>query len=306
MNSPITLEALRILDAIDRRGSFAAAADELHKVPSALSYTVSKLEDDLNIMLFDRTRRKAALTSTGRLILDQGRHILTATEELTVRAREAEAGWETELRICVDSVLTCDPVYQLIAEFHQIQPGTQIRLTEEVLGGSWDALNAKRCDLVIGAAGEPPTQGFKRHYLGQVNFLFAVSAQHPLCQQTHPLTPEDIKAWPTVIVADSSRELPGRSTGLLDGRSRIIVPSIEHKIQAQKSGIGVGFLPEFRIQQALKEGSLIALPLQEARNQADIYLAWQNTSKGKALMWFAQRLTDYQFNNKRGLIMKQG
>ena len=41
----LTLEAIRVLDAIDRRGSFAAAADELGKVPSALSYTVQKLEE---------------------------------------------------------------------------------------------------------------------------------------------------------------------------------------------------------------------------------------------------------------------
>ena len=36
----LTLEALRVMDAIDRRGSFAAAADELGRVPSALSYTM--------------------------------------------------------------------------------------------------------------------------------------------------------------------------------------------------------------------------------------------------------------------------
>ena len=48
----LTLEAIRVLDAIDRRGSFAAAADELGKVPSALSYTVQKLEDELDAMLF--------------------------------------------------------------------------------------------------------------------------------------------------------------------------------------------------------------------------------------------------------------
>jgi len=40
----LSLDALQILDAIDRRGSFAAAGKELHKVPSTISYTVSKLE----------------------------------------------------------------------------------------------------------------------------------------------------------------------------------------------------------------------------------------------------------------------
>jgi DNA-binding transcriptional LysR family regulator len=51
----LTLEALRVMDAIDRRGSFAAAADELGRVPSALSYTMQKLEEELDVVLFDRS-----------------------------------------------------------------------------------------------------------------------------------------------------------------------------------------------------------------------------------------------------------
>lgn len=47
----LTLEALRVMDAIDRRGSFAAAADELGRVPSALSYTMQKLEEELDVVL---------------------------------------------------------------------------------------------------------------------------------------------------------------------------------------------------------------------------------------------------------------
>lgn len=51
MQSPITLEALHILDAIERRGSFAAAANELDRAPSSLSYQIQKLEQELDIMI---------------------------------------------------------------------------------------------------------------------------------------------------------------------------------------------------------------------------------------------------------------
>ena len=65
----LTLEALLVLDAIDRKGSFAAAAEELHKVPSALSYTVKQLETFLSLPLFDRSGQKAVLTPEGRMVL---------------------------------------------------------------------------------------------------------------------------------------------------------------------------------------------------------------------------------------------
>ena len=53
------------MDAIDRRGSFAAAADELGRVPSALSYTMQKLEEELDVVLFDRSGHRTKFTNVG-------------------------------------------------------------------------------------------------------------------------------------------------------------------------------------------------------------------------------------------------
>ncbi|OEY67320.1 LysR family transcriptional regulator [Marinobacter sp. X15-166B] len=302
MVSLISLDALQTLDAIDRRQSFAAAADELHRVPSAVSYTVSKLEEDLGVALFDRSRRKAELTAAGRLVLEQGRHILKASEELTALARQAADGWEAELRICVDSVLNCEPVYDLIAAFQRLQPRTEIRLSEEVLAGSWDALSDDRCDLVIGAEGAPPTPGFALHALGQVDFAFAVAAGHPLTRLPTPLPATAIQDYPTVVVADSSQRLPARSSGLLDGRSRIIVPTIAHKIAVQCKGLGVGYLPRHRISRELADGRLELLTLNAPRPPVDIAAAWTRNNKGKGLKWFVDRLRRMRFDPVRGLL----
>lgn len=306
MNSPITLDALRILDAIDRRHSFAAAADELHRVPSAISYTINKLEEDLGVQLFDRSKRKAALTAVGRQVLEQGRQILIATEELTAQARQAADGWEMELRIAVDTVLDCEPIYGLIEAFQQLQPHTVVRLSEEVLGGSWDALNDNRCDLVIGATGDPPSQGFSTHILGQVVFEFAVATGHPLTQLNQPIPLSALHSHPTIVIADSSHNLPARSSGLLDGRSRILVATMAQKIQAQCRGLGIGYLPIHRIQEELRNGTLAPVQLLDSPHPAQtICTAWRNTNKGKgkALKWFIQQLKKMQFTPQKGLHM---
>ena len=298
----ITLDALQTLDAIERRHSFAAAAEELHRVPSAVSYTINKLEDDLGVALFDRSRRKAELTAIGRLVLTEGRKILKAAEQLTALARQAADGWEVELRICIDSILSCDPVYDLIEAFQRVQPKTEIRLTEEVLGGSWDALSDDRCDLVIGAEGAPPAPGFALHSLGKVKFGFAVAAGHALTERPQPLPASAIQDYPTVIVADSSQRLPVRSAGLLDGRSRIIVPTIEHKIEVQCKGLGVGYLPLHRIMQQLADGRLEILALDAPRPPVEISVAWRRGNTGKALKWFVDRLKQMQFDADRGVL----
>lgn len=300
----ITLDALQTLDAIERRNSFAAAAEELHRVPSAVSYTINKLEEDLGVELFDRSRRKAELTAIGRMVLEQGRQIIKASEELTALVRQAADGWETKMRICIDSVLTCDPIYDLIEEFQRIQPKTEIRLSEEVLSGSWDALIDNRCDLVIGAEGSAPVPGYAMHSLGQVVFEFAVAAGHPLTQLPMPLPTSAIQHYPTVIVADSSQRLPTRSAGLLDGHSRIFVPSIEHKIEAQCKGLGVGYLPRHRIIRELAEGKLELLTLDAPRGPTEISVAWSRGNKGKGLKWFIDRLKKMEFDPIRGALIQ--
>ncbi|MBO1519061.1 LysR family transcriptional regulator [Oceanisphaera pacifica] len=103
----------------------------MHRVPSAISYTINKLEEDLGVELFERSRHKAELTAIGHLVLEQGRKILTAAEELTTQARQAADGWEVQLRICIESILSCDAIYDLIEEFQKIQPKTEIRLSEK-------------------------------------------------------------------------------------------------------------------------------------------------------------------------------
>src|SRR5450756_1507445 len=65
----LTLDALQVMDAIERKGSFAAAAAELHRVPSALTYTVQKLEQDLDVLLFDRGGHRARLTPAGQELM---------------------------------------------------------------------------------------------------------------------------------------------------------------------------------------------------------------------------------------------
>lgn len=71
----LSFEALEALDAIDRTGTFAEAAELLHRVPSALTYLVQKLESDLGVMLFDRSGRRAKLTHAGRIVVEEGRRL---------------------------------------------------------------------------------------------------------------------------------------------------------------------------------------------------------------------------------------
>ena len=97
------LDVLVILDALDKEGSFAAASAKLYKTPSALSYTIHKLESDLNIQLLDRSGHRARFTRTGQMLLEKGRDVLHTARELEKQAVRLHQGWEDRLVLNVDS-----------------------------------------------------------------------------------------------------------------------------------------------------------------------------------------------------------
>lgn len=297
MHPFLTLDALRVLDAIDRKQSFAAAADELFRVPSAISYTINKLEEDLGVALFDRSKRKAEFTKVGQLILQQGRAILKASDELTHMAKQAASGWELELRICIDSILHHHAIYDLISLFQQTHPWIDIRLTQENFGGTWDSLNAGESDLIIGASDETASSDFATYPIGTAEFIFAIAKNHPLSLEVEPISQTSIKQYPSIVAMDSSRYLPPRSAGLLDGQARITVPDLQKKIDAQRHGLGVGYLPLHRIQDYLQSGELISPRLEKAdTRQHELCIAWRKDNQGKALAWFVEQLKQMQLS----------
>src|SRR5215470_17588279 len=153
----LSLDSLQVIDAIDRKGSFAAAADELHRVPSAITYSVRQLEEGLGIELFDRKGHRAVLTDAGRELLAEGRRLLRAAADLECRVQQVAKGWESELRIAVDTIVSIDRLFGLTGEFYEQRTGTRLRFSHEVLGGTWDALASGRADFAIGAAGAAPS-----------------------------------------------------------------------------------------------------------------------------------------------------
>ena len=115
--SALTPDALAMMDAIARSGSFAAAARQLGKVPSALTYSVRQLEDALDVLLFDRRSRQATLTAAGQELLDEGRRLLEQIEAVANRVKRVATGWETQLTIAVDDVISRTTLLELCESF---------------------------------------------------------------------------------------------------------------------------------------------------------------------------------------------
>ena len=289
----ISLDALLVLDSISRNGSFAAAGEELHRVPSAITYTIQKLEQDLDVKLFDRSGHRARLTEAGEALLREGRHLLRAATDLECRVRRVATGWEGELRIAVDDLVPTERLHPLLKDFYIQGSGTRIRLTMEVLGGGWDSLLSGRADLVIGAPGDAPPEGLLAvEPMGKFEFVFVVAPDHPLATAKEPLSAQDILQHRAISTADTSRNLPPRTSGLLDGQDVLTVPTMRAKVAAQIAGLGAGYLPLLWASPHIAAGRLVRKDVEGPKSMTNVYFAWHPRQAGRALKWFLDRLRD--------------
>ncbi|MGX4642633.1 LysR substrate-binding domain-containing protein [Massilia sp. SYSU DXS3249] len=289
----LSLDALLTVDTIARRGSFAAAAKELYRVPSTISYTVSKLEEDLGVQLFERFGPRVELTEAGAELLKEGRYLLKAAGDLERRVRRVASGWETEFTIAIDSMLTPCGLMDDITAFYEVADQTRLRLMKEELSGTWEALIERRADLLIGAAGSGPSGGgYTAIPFGSVSFVFVVAPGHPLAGAAHPLAKADLAAWRAVSVSDSARQLAARTVGLLFGQDTLAAPDLQTKYAFQRAGLGFGFLPEPWVREDIAQGRFILKEVEEPKPDETLYLAWRTGEEGAALAWWRERMRD--------------
>ncbi len=291
----LNLEALLILDALDRHGTFAAAAARLFKTASALSYTVQKMESDLNITLLDRSGHRATFTPTGRLMLEKGRILLRAVGELEQQAQYVESGWESQLTLSLDASVPFALLSGLIDEFYQAHHHTRLLFRQDVLAGCWEALSYGLADIVFGAVQEPVRHsGVSCVPVGWLEYTFAIAPHHPLAALPTPLLREQIRQYRAVVVHDTSRHAEGTDLRVLDEQPILSVHSFSDKVQAQVDGLGCGFLPRYLAAPHLANGTLVERQLDSETRRDQAFLAWNDSATGNAAMWWRERLQNFE------------
>lgn len=301
----LTPEALAMMDTIARTGSFAAAAREMGKVPSALTYSVRQLEDALDVLLFDRSSRQAQLTPAGTELLVEGRRLLQEMEAVANRVRRVAGGWETELSIGIDDIVSSTTVFELVEAFSGVcvdglegqaaGPGTRLRLRTGVLAGTWEALVHGQVDLAIGVAGDFANPGgIELRLLGEVDFVFCVAPHHPLAGAEEPLTPACLIQHRAVAVADTAQRLTPVTVNLLPGQDVLTLPSLRAKVEALMRGLGCGYLPEPMARPHLDAGRLVAKRGPRGDRPVALHYAWRTDRSGigagRALQWWLGQL----------------
>jgi DNA-binding transcriptional LysR family regulator len=269
----ITLDQWRAFHAVVEYGGFAQAAAALSRSQSSVSYNVKQLQIQLNCQLLEIDGRKAKLTDTGHHLLLRAEHLLQQAQDLETFAASLTQGWESEIRLVVDTMFPSGLLMSCLKRFSESCPNIRVQLDEVVLSGARDALEQHQADLVIG--GQIP-DGRLEDVLLELEFCAVAHPGHPLHALDRPITENDLCQHTQVIIRDSGTR-SRIDVGWQSTANRWSVGSIEKAINSLVAGLGFGWLPEHRIQPLLDSGQLKPLNLASGKQYtAFLYLLFAN------------------------------
>ncbi|KHA59867.1 transcriptional regulator [Vibrio variabilis] len=288
--SAFSQSSLELVDTVARLESFTAAAEVLHKVPSAISYSIRQIEQELDVVLFKRLPRKVELTPAGELFLTQARTMLRQMEEVKAQTRRVAQGWKKTLKLTLDNVVKLERLKPLIEDFYQTFPNAELQINMEVFNGSWEAISQGRADIVVGATSAIPVGGdFEVKAMGLLDWAFVMSSSHACVKQQH-LTEEFVSQFPAICLDDTSSVLPKRHTVHYPKQRRLLLPNWYSAIECLKHGVGVGYMPRHIAQPLITEGVLVEKILPEDKPLSHCCLVWRKDENHKMIQWMVDYL----------------
>src|SRR5580700_6535988 len=293
MLDAVSLDQLRTFIAAVDEGSFSAASRKLLRSQSVVSETISNLEEQIGVQLFDRSGRYPKLTPAGLAILGDARSIITGVDLLKARAKGMSVGLEPELSVVIDVFYPIDAITQVAKEFRQHYPGVPLRIYVEALGGAIQPILDGRCS--VGIVGSLPVipDTLTNERLPGIAFFMVAAHDHPLASYKGKIAKEVLGKHTQIVLTDRSELSSGREFGVMSPATwRLADLFAKHHFLLK--GLGWGGMPLHAVRNDLEEGRLSVLSIEDVPPDGLILAmsaVWKTKSPpGPAGRWFIERL----------------
>lgn len=276
-----TLDEWEILQAVVHLGGFAAAAEQLNRSQSTISYAIARLQDQLGVKLFEQKGRKAHLTEAGRMLLAEAEPHLEGFFQIEQRAHSLASGGQSEIRLSVDAIFPNERLFAALAEFARRFPYVHQKLRKATLISADMEFSSYDADFCI--AGINSREYFVKPIL-DIQMLAVARHDHPLHLLNRQITRIDMMQHMLAMIeaasSDDTRRQP-RSPA----QRFLPAGTIETAIDAVRSGLCFGWLPVYRIQHHLESGELVPLPMPVGGSRlVRLNLVWKDSNPGSREM----------------------
>jgi DNA-binding transcriptional LysR family regulator len=256
----MTFDQLEALEMIVEKGSFKAAAEAMHKTQPTLSISIKKLEEEFDLLLFNREEYRPSLTEEGKVFFNWARECLRAYRDLATIGKELGTNKvEPNLQIIVDPFVRFEALEGIFEECLAKSLATELSLRTEILGQGMELLVDQQADFAIAPMLKPHKD------IESIPFnsleLFPCISRSLLGNRKGP-----DRNWlqsKTQIIARSFSKLEKRtdsgSLGILEKGKRCYVSDHSMKRKLIIEGFGWGHLARHEVEKEIAQGQLILL-----------------------------------------------
>lgn len=248
----IDVDAFKVLQIVVEEGSFARAAERLHKAQSAVSYQVKKLEQHLGVNLFCRDLYRAELTPEGKIILAEGQKLLQYLAKIEHLASRFSDGWEPKLELIVDGSLPMKPIMMALKRMSLENIPTKIQLNVEFLGGVQARFERDHADLML-VKDYRSGPHYRPQSLPDITSILVVSMDHPLATEKN-ISLFELQRHVELTIEDSSPDMNYHDELQFGGDKVFYLSGFMMKKNALEMGLGFGWMPDFLIHAELESG----------------------------------------------------
>jgi DNA-binding transcriptional LysR family regulator len=259
----MTHDQLVAFVAVASQGTFSAASSALHKTQPAVSKLVRNLEEELGLVLFDRSAYRPRLTDAGQRFYARALAVVAETEALRSFGRQLAGTPEPVVRLVLEAIT---PLSRIIPVLQRVQarfPSVRYQLRTERRGGVVEALAEDDADLVVTSPQGADRRRLSVQPLCEVRIVAVARFDHPLATAPSPVPSHRLREHPQVVLRDSGRAEPTADINVLPGGRHWSVTEVAAKHELITAGMGWGGLPEHVATPAIARGELVRLDVRE-------------------------------------------
>lgn len=264
-----TSDNIAVFLAVLDHGSFSAAARALGRVPSAVSMTISQLEAELDLRLFDRGTREPAPTDAARALEPRARHLASQLRQLQADALSLHGGLERRLRLAVAPELIAAQWAAPLAALGREFPSLEVAVLSAPQTDALRLLHAGGADLALVFERErlDEREGFEE--VGSDRIL-AVAAPGFMPGEPGPVRVEDMLELRQIAM--SSRLEEPIDCRFILSRQVWKTDSQLATLNLVQAGLGWAVLPRALVEPLIAAGRLVEIAFENASRQTRLQI----------------------------------
>ena len=198
----MTIIQLEYLLAVANYGSFSLAAEKCFVTQPSLSMQVKNLEEELGVIVLDRSKKPVLPTDAGLAVIRQAKEAVQAFAMVREVVSDLQNEISGTLRLGVIPTIAPYLLHRFIPDFVRKCPKVELQIREMMTGDIIRALDRDMLDAAIMAGGTSP-EGIREEELFNDRFFAYVSTAHPLCQRSN-IRIEDIDVRHLLLLSEGN------------------------------------------------------------------------------------------------------